>query len=60
MIKKTVIILILISSVLFPAFFYHLKIPHKLVGRYLSPSDTLTYANAIIVVSESRLRSIKL
>ena len=51
MIKKTVLILILISSVVFPVLFYHLKIPHKLIGRYLSPSDTLTYADAIIVVS---------
>ena len=51
MIKKTVIILILISSVVFPAFFYHLKIPHRLVGHYLSPSDALAYADAIVVVS---------
>lgn len=51
MIKKTVIILFLISSVVFPALFYHLKIPHKLIGYYLSPSNSLTYADAIVVVS---------
>lgn len=51
MIKKTVIILIFVSSVVFPAFSYHLRIPHKLIGYYLSPSNSLTYADAIVVVS---------
>src|SRR5581483_7635107 len=45
--KILIVILILLSIVLF----YQLKGPHRLLGWYLSPSDKLTQADAIVVVS---------
>ncbi|MBI2314506.1 hypothetical protein HYU93_00380 [Candidatus Daviesbacteria bacterium] len=30
---------------------YWLKVPHLLIGRYLAPSDNLSRADAIVVVS---------
>ncbi len=47
--KKKIIFFLAISFILF--FLYQLKIPHILLGIYLSPSDQITQADAIVVVS---------
>ncbi len=47
--KKKIIIFVAIFFILFSL--YQLKISHLLIGRYLSPSDILTQADAIVVVS---------
>ena len=41
-------ITLLVAIVLF---LFQLKVPQKLIGQYLSPSDNLTKADAIVVVS---------
>ncbi len=48
---KKKLFLILITLILFSAIAYIQKVPHVLLGQYLSPSDTLTKADAIVVVS---------
>ncbi len=48
--KKLFLILIIILAVILTVA-YQLRVPHVLIGKYLSPSDTLTKTNAIIVVS---------
>lgn len=47
--KKILIVILIVVSALF--FAYQQKIPHKLLGLYLSPSDNLVSADAIVVVS---------
>lgn len=44
-------IIIILGFILLLGLIYQQKIPHKLLGHYLSPSDTLTQADAIVVVS---------
>lgn len=46
--KKLILIFLIILSL---GVFYQLKFPHILLGYYLSPSDNLTKADAIVVVS---------
>ena len=48
---KKKLFLILITLILFSTIAYIQKVPHVLLGQYLSPSDTLTKADAIVVVS---------
>lgn len=47
--KKILIIILLVVTTLFLT--YQQEIPHKLLGWYLSPSDNLISADAIVVVS---------
>ncbi len=47
--KKKLILFFFVFLCLFTL--YQLKSPHKLLGYYLSPSDNLTQADAIVVVS---------
>lgn len=51
---KNLFIVIVILTVGF--LFYQSRIPHRLIGEYLSPSDNLTKADAIVVVSGSSER----
>jgi uncharacterized SAM-binding protein YcdF (DUF218 family) len=46
--KWSIISLLLITSLIV---LYQFKVPHVLLGKYLSPSDTLTQSDAIVVVS---------
>lgn len=47
--KKILIVILVILVALFLT--YQQKLPHKLLGLYLSPSDNLSQADAIVVVS---------
>ncbi len=47
--KKIFAVLLTIAIILVIA--YQLRVPHILIGKYLSPSDVLTKADAIVVVS---------
>lgn len=49
--KKRTLILAAILLVLSGTLLYQQKIPHILLGKYLSPSDSLTSADAIVAVS---------
>lgn len=48
---KKKIFIIFLSLIFIVTIFYWLKIPHLLIGQYLSPQDTLSQADAIVVVS---------
>jgi len=49
--KKWNFLLFFVLLVVVAIFLFQQKIPHKLIGQYLSPSDNLTKADAIVVVS---------
>ena len=49
--KKWNFLLFFVLLVVVSIFLFQQKIPHKLIGQYLSPSDNLTKADAIVVVS---------
>lgn len=48
---KKKLFLICLSLIFTTAMLYWFKVPHVLIGQYLSPSDNLSQADAIVVVS---------